>query len=192
MILIKRAVPLLLALVVIFAVAVPAFAVDYTVILPLSTLSLDFSPESGWSQCDFSTSVDSFFLTSLIDSGDPLNVVVDGVPFSIAGYFDEDSFWFTGESVLVVFSPDNEEFIFGISGDLKSVQVEIYAGSKPADPTENTTSLLFDLGSVAGAVMQFVSTVADTIASTPLLLLTVGFFFGGGCVGIFGRILSKN
>lgn len=54
------------------------------------------------------------------------------------------------------------------------------------------TSLLGDLGSVASSAITQVGTIASTITSTPLLLLTVGFLFLGGCIGIFGRLLSRG
>lgn len=54
------------------------------------------------------------------------------------------------------------------------------------------STLLTDLGTVATAVWTQVTTVATTITGNPLLLFTVGFLFVGGCVGIFGRLLSRN
>lgn len=53
-------------------------------------------------------------------------------------------------------------------------------------------SLLSDLSTVVTAVFGWVGTVASTITSTPLLLLTTGFLVLGGAVGIFGRLLSRN
>lgn len=53
-------------------------------------------------------------------------------------------------------------------------------------------SLLADLASIATAIMSQIATIASTITSTPILLLTVGFLFIGGAVGIFGRLLSRN
>lgn len=53
-------------------------------------------------------------------------------------------------------------------------------------------TLLGDLGTVAEAVWTQVSTVASTIMGNPLLLFTTGFLFVGGCIGIFGRLLSRN
>lgn len=52
--------------------------------------------------------------------------------------------------------------------------------------------LLSQLATIVTAIMTHVSTVASTIVSTPLLLLTTGFLFIGGAIGIFGRLLSKN
>lgn len=52
--------------------------------------------------------------------------------------------------------------------------------------------LLTQLGLVATEVLEYVVTVCTTIVSQPLLLLTVGFLFIGGVVGIFGRLLSRN
>ena len=56
-------------------------------------------------------------------------------------------------------------------------------------PMENLVS---GLGSIATAIWNQVGTVSETIMGNPLLLFTVGFLFVGGCVGIFGRLLSRN
>ena len=53
-------------------------------------------------------------------------------------------------------------------------------------------SLLTSLGEVATSTLTFVGNVCTTIVDQPLLLLTVGFLFIGGVVGIFGRLLSRN
>ena len=52
--------------------------------------------------------------------------------------------------------------------------------------------LLSQLALVVTAIMGDITTVATTIVSTPLLLLTTGFLFIGGVIGIFGRLLSRN
>lgn len=57
----------------------------------------------------------------------------------------------------------------------------------------NTMSaLLTDLSTVVTQIFTWIGTVASTIVSTPLLLLTTGFLVLGGAIGIFGRLLSKN
>lgn len=53
-------------------------------------------------------------------------------------------------------------------------------------------SLLKDLGLVVNAVITYVGNICSTIVSNPLLLMTTGFLLIGGCVAIFGRLLSKN
>lgn len=53
-------------------------------------------------------------------------------------------------------------------------------------------ALLGDLGTVGTNVITYVEKICETIVSQPLLLLTVGFLFVGGCVGIFGRLLSRD
>lgn len=53
-------------------------------------------------------------------------------------------------------------------------------------------SLLKDLGTVVTAVMGYVGDICSTIIGQPLLLMTTGFLLIGGCIGIFGRLLSKN
>ena len=52
--------------------------------------------------------------------------------------------------------------------------------------------LLSSLGEVVTAVMTYVGTICSTIIGQPLLLMTTGFLLIGGCIGIFGRLLSKN
>nr|DAH81993.1 MAG TPA: hypothetical protein [Inoviridae sp.] len=54
------------------------------------------------------------------------------------------------------------------------------------------STLLTDLAAVATAVITQVGTICTTIVGQPLLLLTVGFLFIGGAVGIFGRLLSRG
>ena len=54
------------------------------------------------------------------------------------------------------------------------------------------TELLSDLGVAMTNIFSYIGSIADTIVGTPLLLFTVGFLFLGGCIGIFGRLLSRN
>lgn len=54
------------------------------------------------------------------------------------------------------------------------------------------SSLLTDLGLVVEAVFGYVGTVATTIVSQPLLLMTTGVLLAGAAVGLFGRFLSKG
>lgn len=61
--------------------------------------------------------------------------------------------------------------------------------------TEEVTameSLLGELTTVATSVITQIGAICSTIVSEPLLLLTVGFLFIGGCVGVFGRLLSRG
>lgn len=53
-------------------------------------------------------------------------------------------------------------------------------------------ALLTTLGEVVTAVFGYISTICSTIVGQPLLLLTTGFVLIGGCIGIFGRLLSKG
>lgn len=54
------------------------------------------------------------------------------------------------------------------------------------------SDLLSELGTVATSVLTYVGNVCGTIVDQPLLLMTTGFLFIGGVVGIFGRLLSRN
>ena len=53
-------------------------------------------------------------------------------------------------------------------------------------------SYYVSFGSFATPRLTFVASVCSTITSEPLLLLTVGFLFIGGVIGIFGRLLSRG
>ena len=53
-------------------------------------------------------------------------------------------------------------------------------------------SLLAELGEVVTSVLGYVGDVCTTIAGQPILLLTMGFLFIGGAIGIFGRLLSRG
>lgn len=53
-------------------------------------------------------------------------------------------------------------------------------------------ALLSSLGEVVTAVLSYVGTICNTIVGQPLLLMTTGFLLIGGCIGIFGRLLSKG
>lgn len=53
-------------------------------------------------------------------------------------------------------------------------------------------TLLSNFALIGTAIWTQVTEVATTITETPLLLFTTGFLFLGGCVGIFGRLLSRN
>lgn len=54
------------------------------------------------------------------------------------------------------------------------------------------STLITEFGTVATAIFEQVGTICSTIVGNPLLLFTTGFLFVGGCVGIFGRLLSRN
>lgn len=54
------------------------------------------------------------------------------------------------------------------------------------------SDLLTDLGTIFTQMTSWVTTVASTIVSTPVLLLTFGIFVFGAAVGLFGRLLSKG
>lgn len=53
-------------------------------------------------------------------------------------------------------------------------------------------ALLNELGTVVTACLGYVGNICSTIVGQPLLLLTTGLLLLGGCIGIFGRLLSKN
>lgn len=51
---------------------------------------------------------------------------------------------------------------------------------------------LTSIGLIVTESIEWVVAVANTITSTPILLITTGFLCLGAAVGLFGRMLSKN
>lgn len=60
------------------------------------------------------------------------------------------------------------------------------------EPTNTMATLLASLGTVVTKALEWVGNICTTIVSEPLLLMTTGLLLLGGCIGIFGRLLSKN
>lgn len=61
------------------------------------------------------------------------------------------------------------------------------------EPTVSTLStLLTNIGTIVTQILTWVGNVCETIVSTPLLYLSLGFFVIGGVCGLIGRMLSKN
>lgn len=58
--------------------------------------------------------------------------------------------------------------------------------------TTTMAELIADFATVGTAIFSQVQTISQTIVGDPLLLFTTGFLFIGSCVGIFGRLLSRN
>lgn len=54
------------------------------------------------------------------------------------------------------------------------------------------SELLADLSTVVTSALTTVPTITGVIMDDPLLLMTTGFLFLGGCIGIIGRLLSRN
>ena len=83
--------------------------------------------------------------------------------------------------------------VIGIFGRLLSRgQDMILKGGLLTETPSAMSALLTQLGTVATAVLDTVADVAGVIVAQPLLLLTVGFLFIGGVIGIFGRLLSRS
>lgn len=54
------------------------------------------------------------------------------------------------------------------------------------------TTLLSTASEVATWVWSQVTSVAETISSTPILIVTFGLLMVGGAIGIFSRLLHKG
>lgn len=58
--------------------------------------------------------------------------------------------------------------------------------------TTPMTALLTMLSGAASSILGQIGSIGSTIVETPVLALGLGFFFVGGVIGIFGRLLSRN
>ena len=54
------------------------------------------------------------------------------------------------------------------------------------------SNILSSAGDVVSQTLEWVGDVANTVAGTPIILLTVGVMLLGASIGIFGRLLSRN
>lgn len=54
------------------------------------------------------------------------------------------------------------------------------------------SELISQFSTIGTAIFSQVGAISQTIVGDPLLLFTTGFLFIGGCIGIFGRLLSRN
>lgn len=54
------------------------------------------------------------------------------------------------------------------------------------------TALLSNIAEIVTQILTWVTAVCNTITTTPLLYLSLGFFVIGGVCGLIGRMLSKN
>lgn len=60
------------------------------------------------------------------------------------------------------------------------------------ETTSTLASFMSEIAAGAATIPTFIVTLCNTIVETPFLLFTVVFLFVGGCVGIIGRLLSRN
>lgn len=54
------------------------------------------------------------------------------------------------------------------------------------------SNILTTAGEVVSQSLSWVGDVANTVAGTPIIFLTVGVMLLGAAIGIFGRLLSRN
>lgn len=60
------------------------------------------------------------------------------------------------------------------------------------DATTPMTALITMLTGAATSILGQIGSIGSAIADTPVLALGLCFFFVGGVIGIFGRLLSRN
>ncbi len=54
------------------------------------------------------------------------------------------------------------------------------------------TDVLSSAGTVVSQILSWVGDVANVVAGTPIIFMTVGIMLLGAAIGIFGRLLSRN
>lgn len=54
------------------------------------------------------------------------------------------------------------------------------------------SAFLADVALIVTQIFTWITSVTTTITGSPMLLFTVGFLAVGGCVGLFGRLLSRR
>lgn len=109
--------------------------------------------------------------------------------YAFAHLLDEDIFGSGYDTVLCVFEGEGTMLATGAVLGADSVVFE-RVGDLPSQG--GFDSLLGDVSSFAGSCISFITKVADTITGSPFLLLTVGFLFLGGSIGITGRLFSRR
>ena len=156
------------------------------VIIPDGSYVVHFSFTS--STCDY------VFLSSPVDfvfTFDPeygCDVFTSVIPFSRNGV-SSDFLCFIGRGDAL----DGSMFV--IDFDMSSSMVSASLSLERVDSVSSESgfdSLLGDVSSFTGSCFSSITKVADTITGSPLLLLTVGILFIGGCIGISGRLFSRR
>lgn len=132
---------------------------------------------------------------SLLDSffGDSIYVSIPA--FGVDGFFNVESdsggvFVEIDDSLFLGVFFDSGNYYFTVSSSVFSGPFSGYMFSEklPDSPSD----LLSDLRLTGTSFLETVQGIVLTIGMNPLLLLTVGIFFVGGCIAIFSRLLSKN
>lgn len=125
------------------------------------------------------------------------DVVTHNIVLSFDQYNDEDGFYYSyvnldlsGVMVPAIFC-HIDGVTLAMVDDVSGLSLKLErTGDLPSQG--GFTSMFEDFSAFTGSCVNFVSEVAKTITGSPLLLLTCGFLFLGGCIGITGRLLSRG
>lgn len=126
------------------------------------------------------------FVVSYYDSFDAFG---GSFPADIETY----TFCFSVESLVlqfVLFYYPVEDCTVFLSSDV--VISELGFSSVQFSPTDSQPDFLSNCSDVVSSGLSTVSNICSTIANDGFLLLCVGFIFLGGCVGLSGRLLSRD
>ena len=142
------------------------------------------------------------FSYSYSDLHDPLSVVLSE-PFYIdfGSYSPEVEAYGQFYSGTYIIDGMSSDYVFGVF-QLDDITVAVVDGVIDGisfiltpfnDASEGGFSVLVDnVSTFADTCINFVTEISKTITESPLLLLTVGFLFIGGCIGIAGRLLERR
>lgn len=131
----------------------------------------------------------------------PVSFTADGL-----GVLDFDPSDYHEIGPYLYFSPSYDSVQFGVDLDQYDIVASVPSGVKDYlnlpdvisvifsfhVPESPSSGLLSDLQLTGTSFLETVQGIVLTIGKNPLLLLTVGIFFVGGCFAIFSRLLSKN
>ena len=93
-------------------------------------------------------------------------------------------------ALLAFFNKDYHAFSIGLGMELNGpIYVEV---ERTAVTDGEDVSVVNQLSTVANSFFGTIGRIAEKIVSEPLLLLTVGIFFIGGCIAIFARFLRRE
>lgn len=181
----KRFLPLIFALLLVFPLLlVPALAAPASIVIDGSVV------DNAICSFDVSGVPPGHYLLSL------------SAPLAGEIAYTPDPMFFSGadSSFDIYACSDHLGACIGLPSSVVSGQLFVsnVMGLQPGIPLTLTfvpaaeSSLFSDFSAVASAVIDWVGQIATAIVEHPLLLVTVGIFFAGGCIALFSRFLSRD
>lgn len=179
-------------------------------LVPVSAVSDEYSFSCGGIQSEYVTFVYhrtlpvGYYMFQLFYDDIFLSCSVD--PFYVSGVYDDVFLGFPVEYVTILCRDlvhqisDTLPVLFGREADVSFIIVPNVFFLESSDSEYLTlrlykpdgSYLLTGLGGVGSSILSFVLELVVTIVQRPFLLVTVGIFFVGGCIALFGRVLKRS